>query len=169
MENLNWDISEISDELINDNEIEENINNIINNNNNNNNNIIINKNINNNSSWDLLIKELGLYNINYPLKVIQNGIFEIHLIKTGTSYSRYSRNFKFKNDVISKKIETIIFNDSFSVYSHMQIYRALARMYRHHKYNSIVNIVDRKVDKSNSIGFNYENPRWNTLNSEWIS
>jgi hypothetical protein len=164
MENLNWDISiidEISDELINDNEIEDNINNI-------NNNIIINKN-NNISSWDLLIKELGLYNLNYPLKVIQNGIFEMHLIKNNPSYNRYSRNFKFKDDVISKKIETIIFNDSFTVYSYMQIYRALTRMYRHHKYNNIINIVDRKEDKSNSIGFNYENPRWNTLNNEWIS
>jgi hypothetical protein len=154
MENLNWDmniIDENNDELNNNIEIEENN--------------IINK---NNSTMDLLIKELGLYNLNYPLKVIKDGIFELHLIKTTSSTSRYSRNYKFKEDEISKKIETIIFNNSFTVYSYMQIYRELGRIYRHHKYNNIINIVDRKEDKNNSIGFNYENPRWNTLNSEWI-
>jgi hypothetical protein len=50
----------------------------------------------------------------------------------------------------------------------MQVYRSIARMYRHYRYNKIINIVDRKEDKKDAIGFNYENPRWNTLDTEWI-
>lgn len=164
MEDLNF--IDNPDENITIDDLEENINN---------NNIIINNNINNKNKnnnenqWESLLTELGLYVMNYPMKIIHNGILEIHIIKTSISYSRYSRNIKFKDDPISKKIENILFGEyTYAPYSHMQLYRAISRMYRHYRYNKIINIVDRKEDKKDAIGFNYENPRWNTLETELI-
>jgi hypothetical protein len=162
MANLNWDIQDIN-EIDEIDEIDETTE--INETNEINNNIIIN----NNDIWELLLDQLGLYIMNYPMKIIQNGIVEIHIIKTSPNNSRYCRNLKFKDDSISKKIESLLFNEyTYSPYSQIQIYRAINRIHRHYKYNKIINIVDRKEDKKDSIGFNYENPRWNTLTSVWI-
>jgi hypothetical protein len=159
MEDLNF--IDNPDENIEIDDLEENIIN---------NNIIINnKNNINENQWESLLNELGLYVMNYPMKFILTGILEMHISKTSSSYGRYCRNIKFKDDNISKKIENILFGEyTYPPYSHMQVYRSIARMYRHYRYNKIINIVDRKEDKKDAIGFNYENPRWNTLETEWI-
>jgi hypothetical protein len=136
---------------------------------------ITNENINNISNeniWEKIIKLLGLNNnINYPVKTIQTGLSEIYLVKTSNQYGRYTKNYKFKDDPISKELEKYIFgNQSYSPYSQMQLFRSLLRLYRNHKYNNIVNIVDinNKINKKDVMGFNYDNPRWNSLDQEYI-
>ena len=168
MEDFNF-IEQPDENIIIDdiNDLEENIIN--------NNIIIINNNINNNNnnkenSWINILNLLGLYNMNYPLKNIQNGIVEMHIEKTNSNHSsRYSRNLKFKDDNISKKLEEGLFNKhSYPPYSQVQIYRQLTRIYRHYKYDKIINVVDRKEDKKDAIGFSNDNPRWNALETEWL-
>jgi hypothetical protein len=136
---------------------------------------ITNENINNISNeniWEKIIKLLGLNNnINYPIKTIQAGLSEIYLIKTNNQYGRYTKNYKFKDDLISKELEKYIFgNQSYSPYSQIQMFRSLLRLNRNHKYNNIVNIVDikNKNNKKDILGFNYDNPRWISLDQEYI-
>jgi hypothetical protein len=76
MDNLNF--TDNPDENIEIDDLEENIinNNIIINNNNKNN---INEN-----QWELLLNELGLYVMNYPMKFIVTGILEMHIIKSSS-------------------------------------------------------------------------------------
>jgi len=126
--------------------------------------------IDNNNSWELLLNELGLYVMNYPLKLIKNGILELHTFKTSTVNSKYYKNIKFKDDQISKKIESILFGEHlYPPYSHMQLYHIINRSYRRYRYNKRMNIIDSNKDKKDIIGFNYDNPRWNTLDIEKIS
>jgi hypothetical protein len=155
------------DTFLDDNDdldIDENINNISNEN--------INNISNENNTWEKIIQILGLNNnINYPIKTIQAGLFEIYLTKINNNLGRYTKNFKFKDDSISKELEKYICGPHpYSPYSQIQIFRHLLRLYRNHKYSNIVNIVDvkNKNNKKDVMGFNYDNPRWNSLDQEYI-
>ena len=122
----------------------------------------------NKCSYEKIIELLGLnININYPLKIIQMGIIELHT-KVETQYlnaNRYSKNLLFRKDNISIKLEGILFNNFFRSFSQIQLYRVLLRQYRHFKYNKIINVVDKKEQKKDIMGFNYDNPRWVQLDS----
>jgi hypothetical protein len=135
------------------------------------NNIITNNNININNQQDLwknLLNELGLNpSIDYPIKIIFNGIIEMHIIRSSNNSNKFTRNLKFRDDQISKSVEKTIFNQfTYSPYSSGQLYRQVVRMYRHYRYNKIINIVDRKEDHKDVVGFNYDNPRWNNNDVE---
>ena len=130
-------------------------------------------NVDKKNAWENIINLLGLnININYPLKTIQLGLIEIYLQVTDkASRGRYTRNLKFKDDSTAKKLELEIFGpNSYSPYSQIQLYRGLLRIYRHYKYSNIINIVDIKTNKNKKdvMGFNYDNPRWVTLESVYI-
>lgn len=123
-----------------------------------------------NNMWENIINQLGLnININYPVKTIENGIYEIHCQRLNTNTSKYTKNIKFKDDKISKTIETHIFGQhSYAPYNLKQFHRSLNNLYRHHKYDNIVNIIDKNDNKKDVLGFNYKNPRWEPLNREYI-
>jgi len=129
----------------------------------------------NKNSYEQLINLMGLnININYPIKIIQNSIIEMYMNSHSKNIpSKYSRYLSFRNDQTSKKIKKIIFNiddnnDFNHSYNLMSIQRQITRMYRNYKYNNIVNVVDRKEIKNDTLGFNYDNPRWVTLDSVFI-
>ena len=129
----------------------------------------------NKNSYEQLINLMGLnININYPIKIIQNSIIEMYMNSHSKNISsKYSRYLSFRNDQTSKKIKKIIFNIADNnIFNHsynvMSIHRQITRMYRNYKYNNIVNVVDRKEIKNDTLGFNYDNPRWVTLDSVFI-
>ena len=130
--------------------------------------------------YEIILELLGLNkNINYPQSIILDGIIEMHTIKNKESqynnYSRYARIYKFKNDKISKKIEKCIFSSTDLLFSYMSISRNIKRCFRTYTYNKIANKVlsntiknidnDKNYNNELILGFNYHNPRWNTLTS----
>jgi len=123
-------------------------------------------------SWEELINLIGLNkNINYPLKVVYTGIYEMHLSRTTNYVSNYSRNLKFKTDPISIKIKNILFGQHHDLYIDISthvIMRRLKSIYRNYKYNNIINIIDyniKKEVKNDTLGFNYDNLRWSSLDT----
>jgi hypothetical protein len=123
-------------------------------------------------SWEELINLIGLNkNINYPLKVVYTGIYEMHLSRTTNYSSNYSRNLIFKSDPISLKIKKILFGSNNELYISISthvIMRRLKSIYRNYKYNNIINIIDYNINKevkNNTLGFNYDNLRWSSLDT----
>jgi len=156
------DLINFNEENINTNEENININN--------NENIIINinnnENNNKNNRYENIIELMGLNsNIDYPLKIIIEGIVEMHMIKTTENKinSMYSRVYRFKEDEISTKICDILFGHVVINVSKMSIGRNIRRLYRNNKYNKIIMNVDNK--QTETLGFNYDNPRWSQLES----
>jgi hypothetical protein len=160
-------------------EIEENITNLLDTNEDN---IIINSqeqlehdiNINtHSSSYENIIELLGLnININYPINIIATGIKEMYMKSSWSenSYiSKYSKCYFFPNNVIAKKLQHYIlgYTKDHSVISYQTLLINLKRIYRQYKYNNIVSNVDNNDNKmkQNNVGFNYNNPRWNKLES----
>lgn len=114
--------------------------------------------------YENIIKLLGLnININYPLKIIIQGIIDIHLIKIREG-NKYARIYKFRENNISVKLANIITYDKDTVVSLMTIEKNIRRIYRHYKLSIISNIVNDKVINE-VIGFNYKNLRWSALES----
>ena len=132
-----------------------------------NNNIITNNTINETDTYINIIDALGLnINITYPLNMIVNTIIELHVTPLKTNnFSKYARNYTFKSDQYSKKLEKNIGGHGGMLFSYKIISRAIVRSYRHYKYNSIVNNVKPSI-KNEIIGFNYDNPCWNMLKEE---
>jgi hypothetical protein len=139
-------------------------------------NILINTelSVNNESTNDRylnILDALGLNtSISYPLKMIIQTIIELHVeTQNGkTNYSRYARIFKFKTDVYSTKIKEN-FGETYGQFiSYQQISRNITRMYRNYTYNNTINLLKNNVNKNQPdnknqiIGFNYENPCWNS-------
>jgi len=160
-------------------EIEENITNLLDTNEDN---IIINSqeqlehdiNINtHSSSYENIIELLGLnININYPINIIATGIKEMYMKSTWGEdgyITKYSKCYFFPNNVIAKKLQHYIlgYTKDHSVISYQMLLINLKRIYRQYKYNTIVSNVDNNDNKikENNIGFNYNNPRWNKLES----
>jgi len=158
----------ITTEIIIDEDVN---NNIINENN-----ILINtelsvNNENTNDRYLNILDALGLnINISYPLKMIVETIIELHVETSNgrTNNSRYARIYKFKNDVYSTKIKEN-FGEIYGHMSYQQISRYLTRMYRNYTYNNTINLVKynindktKQINKNEIIGFNYDNPCWNS-------
>lgn len=130
----------------------------------------------NNRFLDIIIL-LGLNpKIDYPLKIIQQGIMEMCMIKqnNNSNYSnKFSKVYKFRDDTISKKICEIMFGTSINYQlSIMSVGSSIRRMYRHYKYTKIIsNVDDNKIRPviPETLGFNYDNPRWKPLDSLFIS
>jgi len=124
------------------------------------------------SAYEQIIDILGLnININYPLKIIQNGIIELHTIneKPNSNITKYSRCILFRKDPLSRKLENILFGYGIGyMRNQIQIYRSINRLHRNFKYEKIINVVDRKEQKKDTLGFNYDNPRWTPLESIFI-
>jgi hypothetical protein len=132
--------------------------------------IIIN---NENDRFQNIILLLGLNpNVNYPLKVIQQGIIEMCMTKQNLNGSKYSKIYKFRDDSISKKMCVIIYGSTiYYQVSVVNIGSAIRRMYRHYKYSKIVTNIDYNKIKTvvpETLGFNYDNPRWKPLDSLFI-
>jgi len=127
----------------------------------------------NNRFLDIIIL-LGLNpKINYPLKIIQQGIIEMCMIKQNSNYhNKFSKVYKFRDDSISKKICEIMYNTNINYQlSIMSVGSCIRRMYRHYKYTKIVSNVDDNKIKNvipETLGFNYDNPRWKPLDSLFI-
>ena len=114
--------------------------------------------------YENIIKLLGLnIKINYPLKIIIQGIIDIHLIKIREG-NKYARIYKFRENSISVKLANIITYDKDTIISLMTIEKNIRRIYRHYKLSIISNIVNDKVINK-VIGFNYKNLRWSALES----
>jgi hypothetical protein len=163
-------IEDMNNNIINDMIIQDDINNNIIDSN-----ILINTelSVNNESTNDRylnILDALGLNtNISYPLKMIIQTIIELH-VETPTgkiNHSRYARIYKFKNDIYSTKIKDNI-GEIYGHLSYQQISRVLSRIYRNYTYNNTINSVKNLVnknqpdDKNQIIGFNYDNPNWNS-------
>jgi hypothetical protein len=141
-----------------------------------NNNILINtelsvNNENTNDRYLNILDALGLNtSISYPLKMIVETIIELHVQSDSgkTNPSRYARVYKFKNDVYSTKIKENI-GETFGQYmSYQQISRNIIRIYRNYTYNNTINLLkdvnnkNQQNNKNQIIGFNYDNPCWNS-------
>jgi hypothetical protein len=113
--------------------------------------------------YENIIKLLGLnININYPLKIIIQGIIDIHLIKIREG-NKYARIYKFRENNISVKLANIITYDKDTIISLMTLEKNIRRIYRHYKLSIIPNPVNDQVNEV--IGFNYKNLRWSALES----
>ena len=147
----------------------------INNNIINDNNILINtelsvNNENTNDRYLNILDALGLNtSISYPLKMIVETIIELHAETEKINYSRHARVHKFKNDVHSTKIKENLGEIYGQYVSYQQILRIITRMYRNYNYNNTINLLKYNIDNKNQpinknqiIGFNYDNPNWNS-------
>jgi hypothetical protein len=151
----------INTEIIIDDEIN---NNIINNN------ILINtelsvNNENTNDRYLNILDALGLnINISYPMKMIVETIIELHVdtLHGKSNHSRHARVYKFKLDLYSNKIKENLGEVYGQYISYQQISRMLNRVYRNYFYNYQATNKNNKDDKNQIIGFNYENPCWNS-------
>ena len=125
------------------------------------------------SSYESIIKLLGLnININYPINILADGIKQMYMKSTWSEHShisKYSKCYFFPNNVIAKKLQHYIlgYTKDHSVISYQMLLINLKRIYRQYKYNTIVSSIDNNDNKikENNIGFNYNNPRWNKLES----
>ena len=134
-------------------------------------NIIIDKNINS-STIEQIMDLLGLnINIDYPIRIILNGLVEMHTIDDSKNNGKYARKLMFRNDAISQKIKVLLFgNNMNTMVSIIHVSRYLTRAYRNHKYNKIINITDAKSQiKNDVIGFSNDDPRWVPLESFYLS
>jgi len=114
--------------------------------------------------YENIIKLLGLnININYPLKIIIQGIIDMHLIKIREG-NKYARIYKFRENSISVKLANIITYDKDTVISLITLEKHIKCIYRHYKVSIISNINNDKVIQE-VIGFNYKNLRWSALES----
>ena len=141
---------------------------------------IINENIindeimlkNENDRYENIIILLGLNpKINYPLKIIQQGIIDMCMFNTHNNTNKYSRTYKFRDDSTSKKICEILYGSTINCVSIMGIGSRIRNIYRHYKYTKIVLNIDNNKTKSSvpeTLGFNYDNPRWKPLDSLFI-
>ena len=130
--------------------------------------------------YNTIIETLGLnININYPINVLTEAIIELHAINNNNNnnnnVSRYIRCFQFKNNPLSNKIKNNltahIYNHNFSK---KDIKYALKSLLHKVKYDKVISGIDDKEKviltqyQEPMIGFNYNNPRWNTLSSYTI-
>jgi hypothetical protein len=116
-------------------------------------------------------------NINYPINIIINGIIDLYTNKADNtvSTSKHYKNINFRTDPISKKIYKYIFcteGDHMYPVSIISITRLLRRLQRNHAYNKYIIIDKNNIDKNNknenknnTLGFNYSNLRWLSLES----
>jgi len=115
-----------------------------------------------------LIKLMGLNeNINYPINIIIAGIIELYT--NGNSIvNKYHKNIKFRNDPVSTQIFTCITGHGtpYTV-SQKDISRSIRRLQRNYLYSNIMKTDTSKIMNKNDnlLGFNYENLRWNPLES----
>ena len=130
--------------------------------------------------YNTIIETLGLnININYPINVLTEAIIELHAINNNNNnnnnVSRYIRCFQFKNNPLSNKIKNNltahIYNNRFSK---KDVKYALKSLLHKLKYDKVISNIDEKEKvtltqyQEPMIGFNYNNPRWNTLLSYTI-
>jgi len=136
---------------------------------------IIDDNISNTSDDDIdnkkynrykkIINNLGLnININYPLNIIVDGIIELHTIPVGNIY------VSFCDNDISQKIRKNIFGNElmqnkFIKYTKYYIKRSVKIAFKNYLYNTIYKNNKNVIDKVDTLGFNYNNPRWSKLSS----
>jgi len=114
--------------------------------------------------YENIIKLLGLnININYPLKIIIQGIVDMHLIKSREG-NRYARIYKFRDNNISYKLANIIAYSKDTLISLFTLEKTIRRINRHYKLSSINNEINDKVINE-VVGFNYKNLRWSALES----
>jgi hypothetical protein len=132
-----------------------------------------------NTRYENIIELLGLnININYPIKIIVDGIIELYMKNESTHVkSKYARCFKFVDNIIAKKICSNLFDHNHNNHhtyhiSIMSLQTSLRRLHRHYKYNKIASKIDKPNDiinknnnKESNLGFNYNNPRWYNLTS----
>ena len=135
----------------------------------------VNNYIDQSTRYENIIQLLGLnISIDYPIKIIIEGIIDMHIIKPGNisnRVGRYARIYKFRDNNISKKLSLNIMGDmDAGNFSTMTILHSLKRIHRQYKYNKMVVKIDDTTNNTivESKGFNNENPRWTKLTSIFI-
>ena len=135
----------------------------------------VNNYIDQSTRYENIIQLLGLnISIDYPIKIIIEGIIDMHLIKpvsVSNRVGKYARIFKFRNNTISEKLCVNIFGDIYTPsFSTASIINSLKRIHRQYKYNKMVVKIDDTTNNTivESKGFNNENPRWTKLTSIFI-
>lgn len=121
-----------------------------------------------------IIETLGLnININYPINILIDAIVELHTINTNNNkyVTHHARCFQFKNNSLSQKIKNNLTVHLSNHFSKKDIKYALRYLLQKFKYDKVVNSLEEKEKatltqhQETMIGFNYSNPRWNTLSS----
>jgi hypothetical protein len=124
--------------------------------------------------YNTIIEALGLnININYPINVLTDAIIELHTISKNNNnnyIAYYTRCFQFKNNSLSNKIKTNLgyLSNSFSKRDVKYVLKSLLHKL---KYDKVISGIDKNEKviltqhQEPMIGFNYNNPRWNTLSS----
>ena len=120
-----------------------------------------------------ILNTLGLnININYPLNVLIEAIFQIHIISEST-YMR-SRNWEFKNNKLSNIIKMNLYPEIYKnrkYTSYLEVKRILKIIIRNYKYSMVLDNLNTENKMNNNIimpkqeiiGFNFNNPRWAPL------
>jgi len=122
----------------------------------------------------IYILGLNIY-IDYPIKVLTDGIIELHTTHVPDNnivYSYYAHIYKFKENKLSQKLKSQLFGDVQyrTKYSYKDIKNMITNTYKLYRYNTIINNKTIKKDSTNTqtinkLGFNYEYSRWVPLTS----
>jgi len=128
-----------------------------------------------NERYKTIIETLGLnININYPINVLTDAIIELHSINKNNNnnyIAHHTRCFQFKTNSLSNKIKANLSGHGYlnNYFSKKDIKYALRSIFHKYKYDIKVNNLEEKIiltqHQEPMIGFNYNNPRWNTLSS----
>ena len=130
--------------------------------------------------YNTIIETLGLnININYPINVLTEAIIELHAININNNNNNnnvayYARCFQFKNNPLSNKIKANLSVHMNNRFSKKDVKYALRSLLHKLKYDKVISNIDEKEKvtltqyQEPMIGFNYNNPRWNTLLSYTI-
>lgn len=129
--------------------------------------------------YNTIIETLGLnININYPINVLTEAIIELHTINNSNKKyaTHYTRCFQFKNNPLSNKIKNNLYAQGYmnNNFSKKDIKYTLRSLLHKLKYDKVISNIDEKEKvtltqyQEPMIGFNYNNPRWNTLLSYTI-
>ena len=128
-----------------------------------------------NQRYNTIIETLGLnININYPINVLTDAIIEMHTNNKNNNnnyIAHHTRCFQFKTNSLSNKIKTNLVANGYlsNFFSKKDIKYALRSLLHKYNYDKIISNIDveEKIiliqHHEPMLGFNYNNPRWNTL------
>jgi len=127
--------------------------------------------------YNIIIETLGLnINIDYSINVLTDAIIEMHTINKNNNnnyIAPHTRCFQFKTNSLSNKIKTNLSAHGYlnNYFSKKDIKYALKSIFHKYKYDKVISGIDKNEKviltqhQEPMIGFNYNNPRWNTLSS----
>jgi hypothetical protein len=130
-----------------------------------------------NQRYNTIIETLGLNsNIDYSINALTDAIIEMHTNNKNNNnnyIAHHTRCFQFKTNSLSNKIKTNLVANGYlsNFFSKKDIKYALRSLLHKYNYDKIISSIDENEKviltqhQEQMIGFNYNNPRWNTLSS----